>query len=380
MSGSGDNGRELLKELYALAKTSKRLYLIPVLSKSLDILELLQAENRPMSLETIHRRTRISKTTVYRVLKTFVHRGYLAQSPDGMYRHVMRPKKLRFGFAGQSADMPFSEEVTRSLRDAAASAGVDLVELDNRYDAATAVQNAEEFIRDRVDLIIEFNVEQSVAAIIGDKVASANIPLIAIDIPHPNATYFGVDNYRVGVDAGEMLARHAQTEWNGKVDRVIGLDLPEAGLLVQGRISGAFEAVRSAFPELGADVFLRLDGRGMRETSARLITEYLENHPRERHILVAAATDTSALGAVDAARQLKRQRHLVVVGQDCIAEALEEIESGTSPLIASVSHETNAYGPNLMQLGLSLLKGQIVPPYNYVSHKLVTRTLSQQEA
>jgi ribose transport system substrate-binding protein len=377
MGGSGNNGRELLKELHALAKTSKRLYLIPVLSKSLDILELLQAENRPMSLETIHRRTRISKTTVYRVLKTLVHRGYLAQSPDGMYRHVMRPKKLRFGFAGQSADMPFSEEVTRSLRDAAASAGVDLVELDNRYDAATAVQNAEEFIHDKVDLIIEFNVEQSVAAIIGDKVASANIPLIAIDIPHPNATYFGVDNYRVGVDAGEMLARHAQTEWNGKIDRVIGLDLPEAGLLVQGRISGAFEAVRSAFPTLPPDAFLRLDGRGMRETSAKLIGDYLENHPRERHILVAAATDTSALGAVDAARQLKRQRHLAVVGQDCIAEALEEIESGSSPLIASVSHETNAYGPNLMQLGLALLKGQIVPPYNYVSHKLVTRTLSQ---
>ncbi|HTF68565.1 MAG TPA: helix-turn-helix domain-containing protein [Edaphobacter sp.] len=192
-----------------MAKTSKRLYLIPVLSKSLDILELLQAENRPMSLEVIHRRTRISKTTVYRVLKTLVHRGYLAQSPDGMYRHVMRPKKLRFGFAGQSADMPFSEEVTRSLRDAAAASGVDLVELDNRYDAATAVQNAEEFIRSKVDLIIEFNVEQYVAEIIGDKVASAEIPLIAIDIPHPNATYFGVDNYRVGVEAGEALTRHA---------------------------------------------------------------------------------------------------------------------------------------------------------------------------
>lgn len=357
-----------------MAKTSKRLYLIPVLSKSLDILELLQAENRPMSLEVIHRRTRISKTTVYRVLKTLVHRGYLAQSPDGMYRQVMRPKKLRFGFGGQSADMPFSEEVTRSLRDAAGASGVDLVELDNRYDAATAVQNAEEFIRSKVDLIIEFNVEQSVAAIIGDKVASANIPLIAIDIPHPNATYFGVDNYRVGVEAGEMLARHAQTEWNGKVDRVIGLDLPEAGLLVQGRILGAFEAVRSALPNLPADAYLRLDGRGIRETSSKLIADYLKKYPKDRHILVAAATDTSALGVVDGARQLKRQRHIAVVGQDCIAEALEEIQSPSSPLIASVSHETNAYGPNLMQLGLALLKGQIVPPYNYVSHKLVTRT------
>ncbi len=356
-----------------MAKTSKRLYLIPVLSKSLDILELLQAENKPMSLEVIHRRTRISKTTVYRVLKTLVHRGYLAQAPDGMYRHVMRPKKLRFGFGGQSADMPFSEEVTRSLRDAAASSGVDLVELDNRYDAATAVQNAEEFIRNSVDLIIEFNVEQSVAAVIGDKVASANIPLIAIDIPHPNATFFGVDNYRVGVEAGEVLARYAQLEWKGKVDRVIGLDLPEAGILVQGRISGAFEAVRSALPGLPEGTFLRLDGRGMRETSAKLIEDYLEKHPKDRAILIAAATDTSALGAIDAAKKLKRQKHIAVVGQDCIKEALEEMKSPSSPLIASVSHEINTYGPNLMQLGLSLLKGQIVPPYNYVSHRLVTR-------
>lgn len=356
-----------------MAKTSKRLYLIPVLSKSLDILELLQAENKPMSLESIHRRTRISKTTVYRVLKTLVHRGYLVQSPDGMYRHVMRPKKLRFGFGGQSADMPFSEEVTRSLRDAAAASGVDLVELDNRYDAATAVQNAEEFIRGNVDLIIEFNVEQSVAAVIGDKVASANIPLIAIDIPHPNATFFGVDNYRVGVEAGEVLARHALTEWKGKVDRVIGLDLPEAGLLVQGRISGAFEAVKSALPELPEGTFLRLDGRGMRETSAKLIEDYLEKHPKDRYILIAAATDTSALGAIDAARKLKRQKHIAVVGQDCIKEALEEMKAPASPLIASVSHEISSYGPNLMQLGLALLKGQIVAPYNYVSHRLVTR-------
>ena len=41
---------------------------------------------------------------------------------------------------------------------------------------------------------------------IADKIAAAKIPLIAIDIPHPHATYFGVDNYRVGLEAGELLA------------------------------------------------------------------------------------------------------------------------------------------------------------------------------
>ena len=78
-----------------MSKSPKRLYLIPVLSKALDILELLQAEGQPLSLEAIHRRTHVSKTTVYRVLKTFVHRGYISQAPDGTYRHVMRPKKKR---------------------------------------------------------------------------------------------------------------------------------------------------------------------------------------------------------------------------------------------------------------------------------------------
>ena len=143
-----------------MLKTSKRLYLIPVLSKALDILELLQVDNQPMTLEAIHRKTNISKTTVYRILKTFVHRGYVSQSQDGLYRQISRPKKMRFGFGSQSADMPFSVEVTESLKQAAVTVGVDLLVLDNSYDGPTAIRNAEKFIENRVDLIIEFQVEQ----------------------------------------------------------------------------------------------------------------------------------------------------------------------------------------------------------------------------
>ena len=363
----------LQKEFMPVRKPTKRLYLIPVLSKALDILELLQAENQPISLEAVYRRTRISKTTVYRVLKTFVHRGYLSQSPDGLYRQVTRPKKMRFGFAGQSADMPFSNEVTESLKNAAASVGVDLLVLDNQYDGPTALKNADEFIRNKVDLVIEFQVEHEVAPMIGDKIAGANIPLIAIDIPHPHATYFGVDNYRVGLEAGQTLAAHATANWGGKVDWVIGLDLSEAGQLVQSRITGAFEGIRSEIPQLPVESFVRMDGRGMRDKSKKLVSDFLQRHPKDKHILIATATDSSALGAVDAVKEQKRARHVAIVGQDCIAEAIAEMRKDGSPLIASVSHETSSYGPSLIHLGLSLLRGQTVPPYNYVEHKLVTR-------
>jgi len=102
-----------------------RLYLIPVLSKALDILELLQNENQPKSLEEIYQRTNISKTTVYRILKTFTHRGYIAQSENGLYRLVARPRKLRFGFGAESSEMPFSEAVREFLA-LVASQSVDL--------------------------------------------------------------------------------------------------------------------------------------------------------------------------------------------------------------------------------------------------------------
>jgi len=351
---------------------TKRLYLIPVLTKALDILELLQAENQPMVLEAIHRRTRISKTTVYRILKTLVHRGYVAQTVDRQYRHIARPKKLRFGFGGQSAEMPFSEAVTASLRDAAAAVGVDLLVLDNRYNAETAQQNAEAFIRERVDVIIEFQIDEHAAPIIADKIAEAKIPLIAVDIPHPHATYFGVDNYRVGLEAGALLAEYAINHWGGKLDWMVGLDVEEAGQLVQSRITGAFEAVRSRLPNIPVECFVRIDSRGMRDKSYKVTLDFLNRHPKDKHILIAANNDTVAMGAIQAIRELGREKQVAIVGQDCLEEMMAEMQVPGSPAIASISHEVGLYGPRLIDIGLALLRGETVPPYNYVEHRAIT--------
>src|ERR1700687_4112962 len=348
-----------------------RLYLIPVLSNALDVLELMQKENSPRTLEEIYQRTRISKTTVYRILKTLVHRGYLAHSENGLYRMVSRPRKVRFGFGGESSEMPFSEGGRESLQAAANSAGVDLLVLDNHYDAQIAVRNAEEFVRQQVDLVIEFQIDQRIAPAIADKIAGAGIPLIAVDIPHPHATFFGVDNYRVGHEAGVFLAQHAKNNWRGEVSWAVGLDIQEAGPLVHSRITGAFAGIRAKLPDLRDEKYVVLNAEGLRGKSHRLMLDFLRKRPNERGVLVAAATDTSALGALQALREAKRERAGAIVGQDCIPEALDELEVPGSCLIASVSHEAASYGPLLIQLGMAILNGQTVPPYNYVKHKLV---------
>jgi ribose transport system substrate-binding protein len=359
----------------------KRLYLIPILSKAFDVLELLERNNRPMALEDVFQETKISKTSVYRILKTLVHRGYVAQGQSGQYRLVSRPRRLLFGFAAQSAEMPFSLAVAASVTAAAAAAGVELLQLDNRYDPDLAVKNAEEFVRQGVDLVLEFQVEEYVAPHVAHIFKKADIPLIAIDVPHPNATYFGVDNFEVGYEAGVLLAQYACTHWKSKPDWVLGIGFSEAGSFVQSRVTGAFESIRERLEHIPSDRFLRLEGRGMRQPSCAAVSEFLRVHRKGQRILVAAATDSSALGVLDAARQAGREKDFAIAGQDCIPETLEEMRKKSSAIIGSISHGAESYGPRLIQLGITLLRGHIVPPYNYARHHVVTpETLAAADA
>jgi ribose transport system substrate-binding protein len=59
---------------------------------------------------------------------------------------------------------------------------------------------------------------------------------------------------------------------------------------------------------------------------------------------------------------------------------MEEMRGGTGAMVGSISHEPETYGPRLIQLGIAILRGYTVPPYNYVHHKAVTpETLGAEE-
>jgi ribose transport system substrate-binding protein len=179
------------------------------------------------------------------------------------------------------------------------------------------------------------------------------------------------DNYRVGLEAGKFLGERAKQTWSENIPWVLGLDIEDAGSLVRNRITGAFEGVRETWPELSGERFVRMNTRGLGEKSYELSSEFLLKHPNESSILIAAANDITALGASRAAKQLKREKDVAIVGHDCIPDALNEMKIPGTPFLASVSREVHTYGPRLMQLGRALVRGQHVAPYQYVNHKLV---------
>ena len=72
----------------------KRLYRAPALEKGLDILELLAAEEHPLTMSGIVNRLGRSTGELFRMIQVLEHRGYVSQGPDG---YVMTSRLFHLG-------------------------------------------------------------------------------------------------------------------------------------------------------------------------------------------------------------------------------------------------------------------------------------------
>ena len=80
-----------------LKVTRNRLYVVPVLMSSLDILEFLSRTEVPLKMNEISDATGVPLTTTYRILQTLVHRGYLAHDAEGRYS-LANPAEMMSAF------------------------------------------------------------------------------------------------------------------------------------------------------------------------------------------------------------------------------------------------------------------------------------------
>ena len=178
---------------------------------------------------------------------------------------------------------------TRACCGAAEHARIELIVVDNCYQAKVALRNAQQLIREKVDLAIEFQTDEAAAPAIASKYLEAGIPLIAIDIPHPGATYFGANNYQAGLLAGRYLGRWARSQWAGRVDEILLLELARAGSLVHARMSGALAGLKESLPEaMEACRVVTLDGDGQFKVSVERVRKHLRES-KAHHVLVGGS-------------------------------------------------------------------------------------------
>jgi ribose transport system substrate-binding protein len=357
-----------------MSQSNHSRYVVKSLVHASQILKAFQSKGEVLRLKDVVVRTGLSKGMCFRLLYTLHTCGFLDKVGENQYRLVsdLHPsRRYRIGYAGQGQDSSFPREVESSLVKAADGANVELVVVDNRYDAKTSLRNVDHLIREEIELVIEFQSDEAVAPAIARKYLEAEIPMIAIDIPHPGATYFGANNYDAGLIGGRHLGRWAIAHWHGEVDEILMVEVSRAGSVPQARIRGMLAGIHEVLRRSDASRIIHLDGDGQFKMTLECVRKHLRAS-KAKHILVGAATDPSALGALRAFEEAGRASDCAVVGHNAEPEGRSELREARTRLIGSVAYFPEKYGSAVIRLALDILARKPTPPAVFIKHKLIT--------
>jgi ribose transport system substrate-binding protein len=355
-------------------RTGRDRYLVKSVVHSSRLLSAFRSSGEALPLREISLRSGLPKSMAFRLLYTLERCGMVDKVGENLYRSCLRPfkqKLYRLGYAAQGTDYQFSKEVSTGLQQVAQTEGIELICVDNRYNAKIALRNADVLVREKVDLVIEFQTDEHVASIVAAKYREANIPLIALEVPHPGATYFGANNYEAGLIGGRFLGRWAKQHWHGAVDEIVFMALPRAGSLPKMRLTGMLVGLKEIIPALQSCKVTFLDGDGVFSESFQAVRKHLRTN-RSKRILVGGINDPSAIGALRAFQEAGREESCAIMGQNASPEGREELRRRGSRLVGSVAYFPEKYGAAIVNVALDILNRRPVPPAVFAKHELVT--------
>lgn len=291
-------------------------------------------------------------------------------------------KKWKIGFANIGEMVELQIEVKNSIQRAADEAGVELVYMNNNMDGATAVQNADNMIQQKIDGFIEFNVDESVGPAIKEKMDAEGIPIISVDIPIEGTTFFGANNVNAGLVGGRHLGEVAKERWGQEPDCLLLVLDSTSGETPLQRVYKMYDGLKEIFPEFSEDKVYEVDGGTDAATFQKKVSDFLAAHPDKKHIAIGGFHDMSGTATMAAIETAGRE-------DDCIMVVANEYgyldylkanpeASENECWIGGVGFFFNQYGDYLIPAMVDILEGNEVADQIYVEHEVVTRENAEE--
>ncbi len=183
---------------------------------------------------------------------------------------------------------------------------------DARQDSATQVSHVQQFISQKVDVLIVSPNEPAPLTAVVQQACDAGIPVIILDRSVNTDCYtsfIGGDNHLAGKKAGELALQL----------------LPQGGSVVelQGILSNqpqidrdrGFREAIAANPNIR--IIAQREAKWLKEDATRVMQQWLAQYPKID--LVYAENDPMALGAYLAAKAAGREKQMKLIGTDGLA-------------------------------------------------------------
>jgi ribose transport system substrate-binding protein len=306
----------------------------------------------------------------YEKLKSFAQKG--EAYPDA----PAADKTL--AFTDIMGGIPFCINVWQSVQDNWKLAGGDpnnLYYADNQYDATIGLKNADIMLAKNPNALINFQFDSKVNSIISTKFGAANIPIVTVDVPCPNAPFMGCNNFKVSYMAGLRAVEEVEAKGGiDMLDAIVLMQFPAGGEVLMLRSEGFYQAFVDKY---GAEVIdpitIRADGgAGEAEQANKAMTDVLSKIPDAEFVAMTSINEQTMSGCIAAIETAGRWNpekwFIITMGCDDVGK--QQIRDGQ--IDGAVAFFPERYGEYLVPAALALMVGEPVPPFMYVENEIIT--------
>jgi ribose transport system substrate-binding protein len=273
------------------------------------------------------------------------------------------------GFGG----IPFTVAIKENLERLAGEYGITLFYCDSQFKPEKAIECAEQQVVKQPDFAIESNFQTGAAAAVMRVWDEARIPVVNIDVAHPNGIFFGADNYVSGLIGGQAAGEFAKSEWNCENVTILVGENPAEGEVANQRGAGFVDGVQEVcgtLPESQIETVL-LDA-GSTDQAITKGTDWLTANPQAEHVLATSIDDARAVGLAKAFTQNGRDGY--AVGPGCDTIGVETLKSGSASetgLLGCVAFYPENYPEYLLSIALDVTEGKPVPQEVHIEHRFL---------
>ena len=283
------------------------------------------------------------------------------------------------GFSQIGAESAWRTCNTRSVQDAAAERGVQLVYDNAEQKQENQIKALRSFIAYQVDVIVFVPIVKDGWDNVLQEARDAGIPVLVtdrkIDVEDQSlyAGFIGTDSLKEGRNAGLfVLDKFANSrehfDKTGEHINIVELYGTEGSSVALGRAEG-FREVLKTHPEFR--ILYSKSGDFLRSRGYELAVEFLEMH--EDIDVIYSHNDGMTLGVIEAMEEkgLVPGTDIVIITIDAQQAAIDALRDGKVNCVIECNPKT---GPEIIKLAERLAAGETIPRLQYVHEEVFYET------
>ena len=280
----------------------------------------------------------------------------------------------QIGWSNPWAALEFSTLLENSTIRTAEAAGASVVgNCDIEFDPAKALGCTETVLQLNPDAVVFPNWQEAAAEASMALYNAARVPVVNMDVYHPNAIFFGADNFTSGAISGVNAGLYAKETWDCKdVWILLGENLT-AGEAPDLRLVGFQQGIQ-AVCGVPDERVVRIPVDGSTEQGLQATLDWLTGNPDALHPLAASLDDVVTVPMSRALEQAGRDG--IASGQGGELNAIERIYEGPveqTKFLGTTAYFPEFYGDFAVAVLIDILEGKAVPQEVHISHVYLDR-------